>query len=83
MAAMLPLNDPLTVSNKIHLVRLIKVANKATAHFTITSTTDEEFESMKIARLTIYDLMLKYVSDIDKNIIRWTQRDSYPDAIMQ
>jgi len=78
----LPLNDSLTINNKIHLVRLIKVANKATAHFTRTSTTDEEFESMTIARMTIYDLMLKYVPDIDQSAVRWTQRDTYPDAIM-
>jgi hypothetical protein len=78
-----PLDDPLTKSNELHLVRLIKVANKATAHFTRTPTTDDEFESMKLARLVIYELVLKYVPDIDRNEIRWTQRDQYPDAIMK
>jgi hypothetical protein len=78
-----PLQDSLTKSNEIHLVRLIKVARKATAHFTRTPTTDEEFESMKIARMVIHDLVLKYMPDIDKNEIRWTQKDFYTDAIMQ
>ena len=78
-----PVQDALTVANKIHLVRLIKVANKATAHFTRTPTKDEEFESMKIARMVIHELILKYIPDIDKNEIRWTQKDYYTDAIMQ
>jgi hypothetical protein len=79
----LPLNDHLTKSNKLHLVRLIKVANKATAHFTRTPTTNDEFESMKKARLAIYYLLLKYVPDINANEVRWTQRDQYADAIIR
>lgn len=76
-----PLHDPLTIQNTIHLVRLIKVANKATAHFTLQQTTSEEFESMKIARMVIYELILKYVPDINKNDIRWTKRDDFMDAL--
>lgn len=78
-----PLQDDLIQENKIHLVRLIKVANKSTAHFTRTQTTEEEFESMKIARMVIYELVLKYIPDINRSDIRWTQRDNYRDAIMQ
>jgi hypothetical protein len=77
----LPLNDSLTIQNTIHLVRLIKVANKATAHFTREQTTSEEFESMKIARKIIYELMLKYVPDIDTKEIRWTNRNDFMDAL--
>jgi len=77
-----PLHDPLTKKNELDLVRLIKVANKATAHFTRTPTTIEEFESMKTARLVIYELVLKYIPDINRNEVRWTQRDQYTDAIM-
>jgi hypothetical protein len=76
-----PLQDPLTIANEIHLVKLFKVANKATAHFTRTPTTDEEFESKKIARMVIYDLILKYIPDINKDEIRWTQKDHYLDAL--
>lgn len=78
-----PLQDELTTVNEIHLVRLIKVANKATAHFTLTETTYDEFESMKTARQVIFELVLKYIPDIDKNEIRWIQRDNYKDALIE
>jgi 23S rRNA U2552 (ribose-2'-O)-methylase RlmE/FtsJ len=76
-----PLYDQLTIQNTVHLVRLIKVANKATAHFTLQQTTAEEFESMKIARKVIYELILKYIPDINRDEVRWTRRDDFMDAL--
>jgi hypothetical protein len=79
----LPLRDPLVAANELHLTRLIKVANKAAAHLTTTSTTDDEFESMRIARQVIYELILKYVPDIATNDVWWTTRDSQRNAILE
>jgi hypothetical protein len=80
----------LTEENKSDLINLIKVADKAIAHFTKNHTKDEEFTSLENARLVIYNLILKYVPDIKndpdydyKKNIRWENRESYTDAIIQ
>ncbi|HYI76743.1 MAG TPA: hypothetical protein VEW65_03930 [Chryseolinea sp.] len=78
-----PLQDPTVAANEVHLIRLIKVANKAAAHLTTTSTTDDEFESMKIARQVIYQLVLKYVPDIATSDIWWTTKDDQRNAILE
>jgi hypothetical protein len=79
----LPLGDPLVTANELHLVRLIKVANKAAAHLTTTSTTFDEFESMKIARQIIYELVTKYVPDIVAKEVWWNNKDDQRNAILE
>ncbi len=54
----------LTEENKNDLINLIKVADKAIAHFTKNHTKHQEFASLENARLVIYNLILKYVPDI-------------------
>ena len=83
-----PLQDNLAQTNQNDLLTLIKVADKAIAHFTKEPTTDEEFQSLKNARMVIYELILKYFPDIIntpnyKTEIRWMDRDNYTDAIIQ
>jgi len=82
-SAAFPIQDILVQKNESDLVQLIKVADKATAHFTLTHTTDNEFISMQNARFVIYELILNYIPDLNKDEIRWEKRDEYPDAIMQ
>jgi hypothetical protein len=77
-----PIDNTLTISNAEHIKCLIKVANKAAAHLTTTETTSAEFESMKIARQVIYDLILHYVPGLRNNIIWWEKRDEQRNAIM-
>ena len=81
--SLLPFNDPLTTINEIHLVRLINTANKATAHFTKTSTTDEAFNSLEQARRVIYELMTKYVPEILNYPLIWKQREYFLNAIQK
>ena len=78
-----PLDNSLTTYNADHIKCLIKVANKAAAHLTMTETTMTEFESMKIARQVIYDLILSYVPGLDKNLIWWAKKDEQRNAIMK
>lgn len=78
-----PINDPLALANKIHLVRLFTVANKATAHFTNKETKKEQFESLEKARKVIYELMMKYLPDLKNLDIRWRDRDNFSDAVQK
>jgi hypothetical protein len=77
-----PIDHNLTIINADHIKCLIKVANKAAAHLTTTETRSTEFESMKIARQVIYDLILLYVPGLNKNAIWWEKRDEQRNAIM-
>lgn len=78
-----PINDPLIIKNKVHIIRLLKVANKAAAHFTDKNTTTEEFSSMRLARYTIYVLLIKYLPDLNPSMLRWNDRKNYLDAIQK
>lgn len=76
-----PLNDLLTQNNEKLLLDLIKVANKSIAHFTSTPATSEELDNIMAARFIIYELLLKYIPDINKTNIRWEHRNEYCDAL--
>lgn len=78
----LPINDPLTIQNGQHFISMIKVANKAVAHMTTNGTTEAEFESMKIARMIILQLIQKYVPEVDMEKIWWIKKDSFRNAIL-
>lgn len=78
-----PINNIITTNNQEHIKCLIKVANKAAAHLTTTETTSKEFESMKLARKDIYDLVLHYVPDLDKELVWWTKKDEQRNAILK
>jgi hypothetical protein len=80
--------DELTEENQKDLINLIKVADKAIAHFTRVPSKNEELSSLENARLIIYDLILKHVPDIAnypnyKTEIRWMDRNNYTDAIIK
>jgi len=71
-----PLDDELVLANKESLCVIIKVANKSVAHLTSTLSNAEEHGQLEKARHTIYQLMLKYVPDINKGGIWWYQQVS-------
>lgn len=77
-----PLGHPLTKKNDLQLLHLLKVANKAAAHLTTTCTTEPEFENLRIARQTIYELILHYVPDLNKDLIWWSNRDDQRNATL-
>lgn len=78
-----PIDNSLTRNNIEHLKCLIKVANKAAAHLTSIETSKAEFESLKIARQIIYELILHYVPDLDIDLIWWTKKDEQRNAIIK
>jgi len=53
--------------NKDAICTLMKLANKSVAHLTKNQSNDEELQSLKTAKIAIYDLVLKYVPEIDTN----------------
>ena len=61
-------------SDIVHLVNLVKVANKSAAHLTIKTSTTEELDSLMPARQIIYRLMLEYVDGLDKKTLWWYPR---------
>lgn len=77
-----PLDHPLTKENEIHLSHLLKVANKAAAHLTSAGTTQIEFESLTIAKQTIYELILHYVPALNKDLIWWSRKDDQRNATL-
>lgn len=61
-------------SEQKHLVNLIKVANKSSAHLTIKTSTQDEQDSLVPARQIIYRIMLDYVDGLDTKTIWWYPR---------
>lgn len=79
----LPFDDHLTTANEIHLVRLIFLAHKSVAHFSRHIPTKDEQDSLKQARKTIFDLMIKYMPELSNFQLIWKQRDNFVDALQK
>lgn len=62
-----PLDDPIVVDNKESLSIIIRIANKSVAHLTSTLSNPNELAMLERARFSIYQLILKYVPDINKH----------------
>ena len=69
-----PLDEQLILDNKESLCTIIRIANKSVAHLTSTLSNQQEHERLESARLTIYNLVLKYIPDINKVEIWWHQQ---------
>lgn len=65
------LDDELVVPNRTNLCTIIKIANKSVAHLTSTLSNADEHGQLEKARLTIYQLMLKHIPDINRKNIWW------------
>lgn len=65
------LNDTLVIQHKNALCLIIRIANKSVAHLTTVVSNDQEHRQLEDARKTIYQLILKYVPEINKNKIWW------------
>jgi hypothetical protein len=65
------LDDELVVPNRTNFCTIIKIANKSVAHMTSTLSNADEHGQLEKARLTICQLMLKHVPDINKKNIWW------------
>jgi hypothetical protein len=64
----------INVSDEQHLLNLIKVANKSTAHLTIKTSSESELDSLGYAREIIYRIMLDYVDGLDKSNLWWENK---------
>lgn len=66
--------DTIVVENHDELCTIIKLANKSVAHLTseITETRSGDHDKLPKARKAIYNLMLKYVPEMNKDNIWWT-----------
>lgn len=67
-------DDPIVKENYDELCTIIKLANKSVAHLTseIPETKSSDHDKLPKARLAIYNLMLKYVPEMNKDKIWWT-----------
>jgi len=61
------LNEKIIELNNDAICSLMKVANKSVAHLTKNQSNNAELESLKAAKIAVYDLVLKYVPEIDTN----------------
>lgn len=61
----------LTNEQQNHLCNLIKVANKASAHLTTKTSSTDELNSLVPAKAIIYDMVMAYVDDLDKDRVWW------------
>ena len=66
--------DPIVKENHDELCTIIKLANKSVAHLTseISETKTGDHDKLPKARIAIYNLMLKYVPEMNKDNIWWT-----------
>jgi hypothetical protein len=53
--------------NKEAICILMKLANKSVAHLTKNQSNEDELQLLRSAKIAVYDLVLKYVPEIDKN----------------
>jgi hypothetical protein len=53
--------------NKDAICTLMKVANKSVAHLSKNQSNETELQLLKSAKIAVYDLVLKYVPEIDPN----------------
>lgn len=69
-----PLDEKLVTDNYDSLCTIIKLANKSVAHLTscVTQITKNDHDYLPQARKTVYELMIKYVPEMNKNNIWWT-----------
>ena len=51
--------------NEDAICTLMKIANKSVAHLTKNQSNDAELQLLKSAKITVYDLVLKYIPEID------------------
>ncbi len=70
-------DDPIVKENHDELCTIIKLANKSVAHLTseISETKSSDHDKLPKARLAIYNLMLKYVPEMNKDKIWWTTQN--------
>lgn len=63
--------DQLNASEQRHIVNLIKVANKSTAHLMIQTSSEAELESLGYARQIIFRMMIDYVDGLVTSGLWW------------
>jgi hypothetical protein len=66
-----PLDDAIVTQNKEALCLIIKIANKSVAHLTTDVSNEEEHKLLENARKAIYQLVLKYIPEINTKAIWW------------
>ncbi len=66
-----PIDDPIILEYNVNLVTIIKLADKSVAHMTSVKTEEREHEKLPEGCKAIYDLLLKYVPEINKQEIWW------------
>lgn len=64
----------INVTDEQHLVNLIKIANKSTAHLTLKTSKKSELASLDHAREIIYKIMLDYVDGLDRTNLWWENK---------
>jgi len=69
-----PLDEKIVIDNYEEICTIIRLANKSVAHLTsgVTQTTLNDHNLLPKARKAVYELMLKYVPEINKQNIWWT-----------
>jgi len=69
-----PLDEKIVTDNYDAICTIIKLANKSVAHLTsgLTATTSTDHDKLPQARKAVYELMLKYVPEMNTNNIWWT-----------
>jgi hypothetical protein len=69
-----PLDEKIVVDNYDALTNIIKLANKSVAHLTsgVTETTSDDHDILPQARNAVYELMIKYVPEMNSQKIWWT-----------
>lgn len=68
--------QPYPISNlndteKNHLINLIRIANKSSAHLTRTLTSDKQFDSLQPAREIIYRITLEHIDGLETKDLWW------------
>ena len=66
-----PLDDSIIVKYNSSLAILIRAADKAVAHMTSIRSQEEDHNKFPEARKAVYDLVLKYIPEINKDKIWW------------
>ncbi|OIQ70707.1 hypothetical protein GALL_476780 [mine drainage metagenome] len=74
MRSFCSLNDEIIVKYNIELCTLMKIADKSVAHLTTKFSNDQEHLQLEPARKAIYQLILKYVPEINKKGIWWHEQ---------
>jgi hypothetical protein len=71
-----PLDEKIVTDNYDALCTIIKLANKSVAHMTsgVTQTTSNDHDVLPQARKAVYELMIKYVPEMNKEKIWWTSQ---------